>query len=396
MTNVNTDINQKISHKNVDAGSSPALSPCNIEDISQSQIIELQNRQMESFIDKKQLTLIVRLENVLVDIVQWSSKQELEILIPNSYHDSFIQINDPTPTLVRLRPGLDHFLKLLNGIYQISLISNLDKAIVNHIVQKIDPTKTVFGNRVYSDADFNFIFKSTNSALFPATTSLAVILDTSSERWKNENGFNYSGFVFISPYHYFNHNSTISVSETLILPSVTKMDSILYGISKYLQQLHIFYYGKKVDSIVLAIGFAQYPIFKSCYICIPDINPSQQKDFEILISRFGGKLITTYDSSVTHLIVSSRLDPTIQEAKQYNGVHIITLGWLIDSCTQYERKDERDYPIIGITSPTCGPSPIEQLSVEASSDHSSADNEYDDSSDFSSDEELGHASDEEF
>ncbi|EAY14736.1 NLI interacting factor-like phosphatase family protein [Trichomonas vaginalis G3] len=369
-------------------GSSPCLSPKSGLVISYNEANDIQASNKQQYQENSVLGITIRLEKVLLDIMHADSTADFDSKISNAYRDMFIKIEEPTPTLIRLRPGIDNFLKSITEHFKIVLISGLDQYIINEVVKRLDPMHTYFGNRIYRDQDFDFKNDENNYYLFPPSSDLTVILDTSRDHWKNDNGFTFSGFVFVCPYNYFQPSTIINVSEDIALPLVSKLDSVLFGLSRYLEQIHLFYYVKKVDSIVLSIGFAQHPILKGCYICIPDLSPEEAKNFDILIARFGGKFMPSYDSAATHLVISSKDSPAIAQASQYNGVYITTIGWIVDTFTHYEKKDERNYPLIGVDSPTHGPNPIEQYTGESSTDISSGDIDYEDSSDSYSDEEM--------
>lgn len=360
---------------------------------SEQMTSEIQQNNKAKFKASKLLTLVVRLEKVLLDYKPMESLSDCDKLIIPSYEDFFIKCGSPKPMIIRLRPGYNSLLNNLKGSYQIIAISALDEPVVNKIIDKIDPDDMIFKRRIYRDQELDLEPKNKDFLLFPASTDMTVILDSSSRCWKTENGFNQNGFVFVSPYNYFEQTPLIWVSEFIQLQSVAKSDSVLFGIAKYLEELHKFFYEKKVESIIGSIEFAQRPILKGCYICVPDVDDTLAHNFETLTARFGGKFTPVYDPAVTHLLVNSKDDPSIALAMQYNNVYIITSGWMIDCCTQYARKDERDYPLIGVESPTTGSKQIEQPESE-SAELSSADFEYSNSSDMDSDDDEPFDSDE--
>ena len=312
--------------------------------------------------EEKKLTLLIRLEKVLID---FSFKENIEdcekCVLPNN-EDDFIIVKAPSPCVIKFRPYLRKLLSDLNEKYIISIISSLDSSIISEIIQKLDPSKEIFGNRVFS---YSFLKEHENIAkylLFEASEDISVVLDFEGQHWRSTNGFTFNGYIYVTPYHYFDPSPKIHITEILELSTtIAKNDCILFGISRFLANIHMYFYEKEVGTLVGSLDFAQRSIFKNMVIAVPFLDQETADSLDTLACRFGGKVINQYEPTVTHLIVNDEKDHSIHEASQYKGVFIVNSQWFIDCCTMYQKKEEGLYPVIGVVSPTEGSKTIEQL-----------------------------------
>ena len=346
--------------------------------------------------EDKKLTLLIRLEKVLLDI---SFKEKIEdcekSVLPNN-EDDFIVIRKPSPCVIKFRPNLRKMLSDLKDKFIITIISSLDSSILTEIINKLDPSKEFFGDRIFT---YSFLREHENIAkylLFYATEDIAIVLDYEGQHWRSTNGFTLNGYIYVSPYDYFEPKSQIHITEFLELSSkIHKNDCVLYGLNRFLQNIHMYFYEKEVGTLVGSLDFAQRSIFKNMVISVPFLDQNTTDSLDTLACRFGGKLIGQYEPVVTHLIVNDADDPSIQAASQYKGVFIVNSQWFIDCCTMYQRKEEGMYPVIGVVSPTEGSKTIEQLpeSSELSSSEILFDDDISDSDENENKDSDGDSSD---
>lgn len=341
---------------------------------------------------EQKLTILIRIEGVLVDIAFKDTVPECEALITKNCESEFlISQKAEKPSIVKVRSGAEKLINEIKDKYIISFITSLEPLLAKEIIDKICTDGESYSDRIFFDSEIAENEKIIQNLIFPGTEEMGLILDTSSNLWKKESGLLLSGFIFVTPYFYFEKTDVVKVTEKISLPTNKKNDYILYGISQHLQSIHMYYYIKKVDTIVGSIDFAQRTIFRNLIICITFVDQATLDSLDILSSRFGGKVVGAYDPTVTHLIVEDHKDPAIAQANNFRGVYVINKQWMIDSCTNYQRKEEGLYPVIGVPSPTEGNKTIEQPSE--SSELSSSELDLLDMS--SSDSEKGYLTEEE-
>jgi len=304
---------------------------------------------------QKKLSLVIRLENVLVDVFFPQSVADIKKFVISGMEDEFCIICSPFLAVARFRPLLLYFLESICSKYEIIISSLLEQDTFEAIVNKIDPKKKYFGDRVFGKGFFEKIVSKGNGVLdmFEKST---IILDSDSDCWKNSQGYTLFGFTYCSPYHYFSNKGDVFLDHNLKIsvPPKDKIDCVLSGMSYLLIQIHEMYFVKYFDSILEAMNTVLVSTLYDTSICYAGDSDSVLSAIERLTLKYGGRFFKQYNSSITHVITDSPNNPTVEEAKNYCGVHFVTIDWFIDSCLTYKRKREIDYPVYGLQSPSNG------------------------------------------
>ena len=325
-----------------------------------------QIQDTENFMKKnKKLTLLIKLEKVLIDFIYLEDNQKNNFII-KGLEDQFFSYYTPKHLIIRLRPFLNYLLENLYEKFELILLSELPIDVLNDLIKKIDIEKKYFDDRILN----NIHIQDKNSFFYlslPAGEKYGVILDTCKENWLKSDGLPFLGFIYIHPYNFFIETSNIKVDQqTFIqLDHSYLNENVLIGITKHLIKIHYLYFEENFSTLLDSISYLQISLFKNKRICSNKKNPNFLI-LEKLLSKFGGTFFNEYDSKVTHLIINSLDDEYINEANKYIGVYIITIEWIIDSIINYEIKDENLYKFLNIESPTKGNLIIEPLPTSGS------------------------------
>lgn len=99
---------------------------------------------------------------------------------------------------VKLRPGLEDFLKNISEIFELHIYTMGTRAYAQHIAGIIDPDRSLFGDRILSRDESGSLTAKNLQRLFPVDTKMVVIIDDRGDVWKwNPN------LVKVSPYDFF-------------------------------------------------------------------------------------------------------------------------------------------------------------------------------------------------
>ncbi|ANB14794.1 Fcp1p [Sugiyamaella lignohabitans] len=133
-------------------------------------------------------------------------------------------VNPPTSLCwyyVKLRPGLDSFLKSLAELYEMHIYTMATKSYAKAIANIIDPDGKYFGDRILSRDDSGSLLQKSLKRLFPVSTSMVAIIDDRGDVWKWSNNL-----IKVVPYNFFvgigDINSSFLPQRTGIIESSMK------------------------------------------------------------------------------------------------------------------------------------------------------------------------------
>lgn len=108
----------------------------------------------------------------------------------------------PPPSLcryyVKLRPGLDRFLKAMNEMYEMHIYTMATKAYAKAIAALIDPEGEYFGDRILSRDESGSVVQKSLKRLFPVSTSMVAIIDDRGDVWRWK-----PNLIKVLPYNFF-------------------------------------------------------------------------------------------------------------------------------------------------------------------------------------------------
>jgi hypothetical protein len=183
------------------------------------------------------------------------------------------------------------------------------------------------------------------------------------DTWRDASGFQPEGYIPIAPFCFFGDGTW---ADKHIFPLCSKycdslmsktVDHVLPHFADFLENIHTLFYQENSISLLEAIQIATSEVLDGLNICIGTIEDSSNNsaDFMGYLAKFGARTFSEFESCCTHLVVGSKKDPGISVASNYNGVHIVSFEWLIESCICYKKMDESLFSVPGVKSPTNGP-----------------------------------------
>ncbi|KAK4442692.1 putative RNA polymerase II subunit A C-terminal domain phosphatase [Podospora aff. communis PSN243] len=120
---------------------------------------------------------------------------------------------------IKMRPGLEGFLKRIADLYELHVYTMGTRAYAQSVARIVDPDQKLFGNRVISrDENGNMLAKSLQR-LFPVSTNMVVIIDDRADVWPR----NRHNLIKVAPYDFFRGigdiNSSFLPKRKDILPT---------------------------------------------------------------------------------------------------------------------------------------------------------------------------------
>jgi RNA polymerase II subunit A-like phosphatase len=109
--------------------------------------------------------------------------------------------NPPTASCwyyVKLRPGLDQFLKTMADMYEMHIYTMATKSYAKAIASIIDPDGKYFADRILSRDDSGSLMQKSLKRLFPVSTSMVAVIDDRGDVWKWSNNL-----IKVMPYNFF-------------------------------------------------------------------------------------------------------------------------------------------------------------------------------------------------
>jgi RNA polymerase II subunit A-like phosphatase len=100
---------------------------------------------------------------------------------------------------IKMRPGLESFLKRIAQMYELHVYTMGTRAYAQNVARVVDPDKKLFGNRVISRDENGSIYAKDLQRLFPISTHMVAIIDDRSDVWPN----NRANLIKVSPYEFF-------------------------------------------------------------------------------------------------------------------------------------------------------------------------------------------------
>lgn len=160
-------------------------------------------------LSSRRLTLVVDLDQTIIHATVDPTVGEWREDKDNPNHEAVrevrqFQLIDDGPGMrgcwyyIKLRPGLEEFLKNVAEIYELHIYTMGTRAYAQHIVDIIDPTRTLFGDRILSRDESGSLTVKDLQRLFPVDTKMVVIIDDRGDIWRWS-----PNLIKVSPYDFF-------------------------------------------------------------------------------------------------------------------------------------------------------------------------------------------------
>ncbi|KAK4574206.1 CTD phosphatase Fcp1 [Recurvomyces mirabilis] len=162
--------------------------------VSQDEANREDDEAKRRLIKSRKLSLVVDLDQTIIHatvdptVAEWQEDEK------NPNHEAVkhvrkFQLVDDGPGgrgtwyYIKLRPGLDEFLKLVSQYYELHIYTMATRAYAEEIAKLVDPDRKLFANRILSRDENGSMSTKTLKRLFPVDTKMVVIIDDRGDVW---------------------------------------------------------------------------------------------------------------------------------------------------------------------------------------------------------------------
>ena len=177
--------------------------------ISENEAARADDEAKRRLLALKKLSLVVDLDQTIIQatvdptVADWQKDEH------NPNHDAVKDVRafllkDDGPGnrgcwyYIKLRPGLEDFLKNISKIYELHIYTMGTRAYAKNIAEIIDPEHKIFGDRILSRDESGSSTAKNLQRLFPVDTKMVVIIDDRGDVWKWS-----PNLVKVTPYDFF-------------------------------------------------------------------------------------------------------------------------------------------------------------------------------------------------
>lgn len=342
--------------------------------VSLTEAERIETRSTQRLLKEKRLILVVDLDQTVIhaavnpDIGQWMDD-------PNSVHHD--QVKDVRSFslkervgaheqtcwyYVKLRPGLDEFLRAMAPKYEMHVYTMATRQYALEIAKIIDPKGEFFSDRILSrDASGSLLHKDLKR-LFPVSTRMVTIIDDRGDVWNW-----IPNLVRVVPYHFWSNTGDINsqylpkrsglVTPDQIEDSDDKIasqnnDSELRSVGKALEALHQEFYDlynpqTELPNVGKILPALKSEVFDGCVILFSGFFPLGTTDLDSAdivqwVRSFGAIVLADYLPSVTHVVARNA---GTMKARQAAGQRKMVVGieWIFECLEQWRHVDEDRY-----------------------------------------------------
>ncbi|KAJ5950792.1 uncharacterized protein N7479_009205 [Penicillium vulpinum] len=177
--------------------------------VSEREAARVEEDAKRRLLASRRLTLVVDLDQTIIHATVDPTVGEWREDKNNPNHEAVrdvrqFQLIDDGPGMrgcwyyIKLRPGLEEFLQNVAEIYELHIYTMGTRAYAQHIVDIIDPTRKLFGDRILSRDESGSLTVKDLQRLFPVDTKMVVIIDDRGDIWRW-----CPNLIKVSPYDFF-------------------------------------------------------------------------------------------------------------------------------------------------------------------------------------------------
>ncbi|KAJ5941148.1 hypothetical protein N7516_001316 [Penicillium verrucosum] len=177
--------------------------------VSEREATRVEEDAKRRLLASRRLTLVVDLDQTIIHATVDPTVGEWREDKQNPNHEAVkdvrqFQLIDDGPGMrgcwyyIKLRPGLEEFLQNVAEIYELHIYTMGTRAYAQHIVDIIDPTRKLFGDRILSRDESGSLTVKDLQRLFPVDTKMVVIIDDRGDIWRWS-----PNLIKVSPYDFF-------------------------------------------------------------------------------------------------------------------------------------------------------------------------------------------------
>ncbi|KAI0230360.1 CTD phosphatase Fcp1 [Massospora cicadina] len=345
-------------------------------------------------IDSRKLIMILDLDQTIIQatvdpqIGLWM-KDENDPNYPATKDICTFKLPDKEYTYyVKPRAGLVKFLETVHELYELHVYTMGTRPYAEAVAQAIDPTGKYFAGRILSRDENGSQFKKDVKRLFPADSSMVVVLDDRPDVW----GWS-PNMIKVWPYEFFgvgDINSDSPKDKSANLPNSSEMnnseneaerpklmdnDGELGRLLGVLVELHRrFYrqYDNYLDDLTRFMSTNDIPfpsqpdatavltklktdVLSGVKLFFAGVFPSRvdprSTELWIWAETFGARCFMKSGREITHVVAIDARNADVRAALGLPGVRILTLKWLYDSLVYWHRQDEKEYLLQGLPAP---------------------------------------------
>ncbi|KAI9357156.1 HAD-like domain-containing protein [Pilaira anomala] len=299
--------------------------------VSREEAERLEAENARRLLKNRKLSLILDLDQTIVH-ASWD--QRVSDYLDETNTEDIRQFKLPGSSetyYIKLRPGLDEFLKEIQELYELHIYTMGTRDYANAVANEIDPKGSIFKERILSRDESGSVTQKKLQRLFPCDTSMVVVLDDRSDVWSFS-----PNLIRIKPYEFFIGTGDINCP-----------------FKKILKNVHQEFYAKdehdKEADVTHIIPKMKLQVLQHVIIAFTDVIP-QMKDPSLswiwqMATSFGATCSMDLTGKTTHLI-AVKFGSKAKAAREYgHSIHIVTPAWLLDSTASWSIQDEDKYAI---------------------------------------------------
>ncbi|KAI9472463.1 MAG: hypothetical protein EXX96DRAFT_357301 [Benjaminiella poitrasii] len=335
--------------------------------VSREEAERLEAENARRLLKSRKLSLIIDLDQTIVHAT--TSQQYVPSSLEELEKNDIRQFKLPGSEItyyVKLRLGLDEFLKEIDSLYELHIYTMGTRDYAEAITKEIDSKGDIFKERILSRNESGSVTQKKLQRLFPCDTSMVVVLDDRWDVWNFAPNLirikPYEFFVGIDDRHYESTNTTATENKHsyLAIKQDTK-DNELYTMLKILKQIHQAFYSKPIEDkstdVTRIIPDMKQQVLKDTIITFSDrILPQQDithSDPSLswiwqMASAYGAHCSIDLTGKTTHLIaIPATSRNKVKAARRYGhpNLHVVTPGWLFDSTARWSIQPEDNYAL---------------------------------------------------
>ncbi|GAA5795708.1 hypothetical protein HPULCUR_001070 [Helicostylum pulchrum] len=324
--------------------------------VSREEAERLEAENARRLLKNRKLSLILDLDQTIVH-ASWDQrvgdyiKEDTDIRQFNLSGSSVV-------CYIKLRPGLDRFLKEIEQLYELHIYTMGTRDYAEAVANEIDPKGSLFKERILSRDESGSVTQKKLQRLFPCDTSMVVVLDDRSDVWSFS-----PNLIRIKPYEFFVGTGDINCPfKKKVTPCSDKIvagtdyaddDNELYKMLNILKEVHKKFYEKdehdKEADVTHIIPKMKLNVLQHVIITFTDVIP-QIKDPTLswiwqMATSFGATCSMDLTGKTTHLI-AVKFSSKVKAAREYgHSIHVVTPAWLLDSTSSWSIQDESNYQL---------------------------------------------------
>lgn len=351
--------------------------------VSREEAERLEAENARRLLKDRKLSLILDLDQTIVH-ASWDQRVG-EYMQSDSDIRQFSLPGSDLLYYIKLRPGLNQFLKEVEELYELHIYTMGTRDYAEAVAKEIDPSGSFFKERILSRDESGSVTQKKLQRLFPCDTSMVVVLDDRSDVWSFS-----PNLIRIKPYEFFvgtgdincpfkkqpkvtqndsatkegivageqqqqtvNNNNNDDDTKTSLF---TDDDNELFTMLKILKDVHKDFYAKdpnndKEADVTHIIPRMKKSVLANVIIAFTDVIPKKIKDPTLswiwqMATSFGAVCSMDLTGKTTHLI-AIKTGSKVKAAREYgHSIRVVTPAWLLDSTARWAIQNEENYGLL--------------------------------------------------